>query len=159
MCERNKQNINLILNPKEKAWGLIFQGVNLGSEGGENASDKKLMKWVLALEWKSGCRFSRSNFIWLQLFLFIYHLCHAFVMNESWLSSLICGIILVCHMLSVYPITNNTSNYDATCQSNLLIIRPDDLPGGKICQCFRLLIDWLMFFLAFNYLTHYCMTF
>lgn len=32
VCGRNKQNINLILNPKERAWGKISQGVNLGRE-------------------------------------------------------------------------------------------------------------------------------
>lgn len=45
VCEGNKQNINLILNPKERAWGLISWGVNLGGRGGDTF-DKELMKWV-----------------------------------------------------------------------------------------------------------------
>lgn len=45
----NKQNINLLPNPKQKAWGQMSQDVNLW----------RINKWheinemVLALEWKS----------------------------------------------------------------------------------------------------------
>lgn len=56
VCERNKQNINLILNPKERAWGLISQGVNLGRE--KKCLRQGINEMGLALEWKSGYQLS-----------------------------------------------------------------------------------------------------
>lgn len=55
VCERNKQNINLIWNPKERARGLISQGVHLGRERKRAYGINEV---GLALEWKSGYQLS-----------------------------------------------------------------------------------------------------
>lgn len=54
VCERNKQNINLILNPKERAWGLISQGVNLERGKKKKHIQQGINEMGFALEWKSG---------------------------------------------------------------------------------------------------------
>lgn len=131
VCERNKQNINLILNPKERAWGLISQG------GKKKCIRQGINEMGLALEWKSGYQLSVTLIACQTVFDYNYYSLFTTYVRRSWWMTLKllfyyqvryvvnCSTSLVCSMLSVYPKINNiSSNYDAICQSNLIVIIP-----------------------------------
>lgn len=116
------------------------KGKSLGTDLSGWEKKKRIRQGInemgLALEWKSGYQLGVTLIACQTIFDYDYSSLFTTYVRCSWWMILKllfyyqvwyvvnCSTILVCTMLSVKPKINYILNYDAICQSNLLIIIP-----------------------------------